>query len=62
MNVKISIHNEYLDKRLEMFNSIKKISDEDKKAIKKFLDDLSLGKVNRGKKVGKLFFNSFWFL
>ncbi|MAH07143.1 hypothetical protein CMI38_02740 [Candidatus Pacearchaeota archaeon] len=52
MNVKISIHHDNLDKRYDKFCSIKQISDEDKKSVKKFLNELSLGKVNRGKKVG----------
>lgn len=52
MNVKISIHNRNLDKRIE---SIKgwKISEEDKKSLPKFLEDLELGKVNKGKRIEK---------
>ena len=51
-NIKISIHNRNIQKRID---SIKdwEISQEDKKDILKFLEDLELGKVNRGKKVGE---------
>jgi len=51
MNVKINIHvnNSKIEKRLELVNSWK-VPEAVKKEIQKFIDDLALGKVNRGKK------------
>jgi len=51
-NVKISIHNRNLETRKEGIKSWA-ISEEDKRAILEFLDDLELGKVNKGKKISE---------
>lgn len=51
-NVKISIHNRNLDKRIEGLKDWK-IADEDKKDLIKFLNDLEIGKVNKGKRIGE---------
>ena len=53
MNVKIPIHN---DRNLKVrIANMKdwKIAEEDKEDIPKFLEDLSMGKVNRGKKISE---------
>jgi len=52
MNIKIPIHQRNIEVRI---NSIKdwKISEEDKKDLLKFIDDLELGKVNKGRKISK---------
>jgi len=50
-NVKISIHNRNLEVRKKAIKDWK-IDKEDKKDLVKFLDDLGLGKVNKGKKIG----------
>lgn len=52
MNIKIPIHNRNLDVRIKDIPNWK-ISEEDKKDLIKFLGDLSLGKVNRGKKISE---------
>lgn len=51
-DIKISIHNRNLEKRKQ---SIKNwpIYDEDKKDLLKFLDDLSLGKINKGNRISE---------
>ncbi|HJX49878.1 MAG TPA: site-specific integrase [Candidatus Nanoarchaeia archaeon] len=51
-NVKVFIHNRNLDKRKEGIKEWK-ISSEDKKDLIKFLDDLGLGKVNKGTKISE---------
>lgn len=50
VNEKISIHNRNLDARLKSLDKWK-IAPQDKKDIIKFLGDLELGKVNKGKKI-----------
>lgn len=49
---KISIHNRNLQVRKDSIKNWK-ISDEDKKDLIKFLEDFSLGKVSRGKRIGE---------
>jgi len=51
MYEKISIHPRNVMHRLETFQQIKKISSEDKKDMKAFLDDLAIGRVNKGKRI-----------
>jgi len=51
-NVKISIHNRNLEARKLGIKSWV-IDEEDKRAILEFLDDLELGKVNKGKKISE---------
>ena len=52
MNVKIEIHNRSLDTRIKSLKKWK-IPESLKKDIERFLEELELGKVNRGKKVGE---------
>lgn len=51
-NIKISIHTRSLSPRIESMKSWK-ISEQDKKDLLKFLNDLGLGKVNKGVKIGE---------
>jgi integrase len=53
MAEKIEIHKRNIEARLISLKKWK-VAEEDKKDILKFLEDLSLGKVNRGKKVSKV--------
>ena len=50
MNIKVPIHNRNLDVRKQAIKKWK-IPEEEKKKLLKFLDDLELGKVNKGKKI-----------
>ena len=52
MNIKISIHQRNLDVRIKALKSWK-ISEEDKRDLLLFLNDLELGKVNKGKKISR---------
>lgn len=52
MNIKIQIHNRNLGVRKKSLKTWK-ISEEEKKNILKFLEDLELGKVNKGKKISE---------
>ena len=52
MNVKISIHNRNIEPRLKSIQNWN-IHKEDKADLIKFLNELELGKVNKGKKVGE---------
>ncbi len=52
MNIKVSIHNRNVEPRIKDIPNWK-ISEQDKKDLIKFIEDLSLGKVNRGKKIGE---------
>ncbi|MBI3334030.1 hypothetical protein HYZ97_00935, partial [Candidatus Pacearchaeota archaeon] len=51
-NIKIEIHNRSIAPRKESLMSWN-ISQEEKKAILKFLDELALGKVNKGYKISE---------
>lgn len=51
-NVKISIHSRNLESRKESIKS-RNIAEEDKKDLLKFLDDLGMGKVNKGVKISE---------
>ena len=50
-NVKIDIHNRNIETRLKHLETWT-ISNEDKKDLKKFIADLEVGKVNKGKRIG----------
>lgn len=50
VNIKIPLHNRNLKKRLETLKSWK-INEADKEDIKRFIEELGLGKVNRGKQI-----------
>lgn len=52
MNVKIPIHHRNVKARLKALSEWN-IDNEDKKDLLKFLNDLELGKVNKGKKIGE---------
>jgi len=52
MNVKISIHNRNLGKRKESLKEWK-VPEVEKKNLLKFLNDLELGKINKGKKISE---------
>ena len=51
-NIKIEIHNRSIAPRKESL-MLWNISKEEKKAILKFLDELALGKVNKGVKISE---------
>lgn len=51
-NIKIDIHKRNLDSRKEAINKWK-VSEEDKKDLLRFLNDLGLGKINKGKKISE---------
>ncbi len=52
MNIRIEIHNRNLTKRKQRIGGWK-ISSEDKKSLLRFLEDLELGKVNKGRKISE---------
>ncbi len=52
-NIKISIHPRNLEKRISSLKTWK-IQEQDKKDLFKFLNDLELGKVNKGKRISKV--------
>jgi len=52
MNEKIEIHDRCLNTRIKSLNEWK-IPDSVKKDLRRFLDELEMGKVNRGKKIGE---------
>jgi len=52
MEAKIEIHERCLDTRVKSISEWK-IPESLKKDIRRFLDELELGKVNRGKKIGE---------
>lgn len=52
VNIKISIHNRNLERRLQGLKNWK-ISEEDKNDVERFIKELGLGKVNRGKQIGE---------
>ncbi len=51
MNVRIDIHNRTIEGRKEIVANEWEISNEDKRDIIEFLEDLELGKVNKGIKI-----------